>query len=92
MNKKEQPKKKKDGQAPVLRERYLAALVEIQTLLLSEEFGEIALKSILNILGKAAGASRVYIHTNFRSEDCRWFNNPATARCLPICRGAIPPP
>ncbi len=73
-----------DGQQPILgnkmqapdeRERYLAALVEIQTLLLSEPYGEANLKSILQILGRAAGASRVYIHANSRRDDGQWFSS-----------------
>jgi signal transduction histidine kinase/DNA-binding response OmpR family regulator/HPt (histidine-containing phosphotransfer) domain-containing protein/PAS domain-containing protein len=71
----QQPVGGKGEPVPEGRERYLAALVEIQTLLLSEPFGEATLKSILQILGKAAGANRVYIHTNVRSDGGQWFSS-----------------
>jgi signal transduction histidine kinase/DNA-binding response OmpR family regulator/HPt (histidine-containing phosphotransfer) domain-containing protein/PAS domain-containing protein len=60
--------------APAIRERYLAALVEIQTLLLSESSGEKIFRSIMQILGQAAEACRVHIHTNYRDEKGRWFS------------------
>ncbi len=72
MNNGQQPTGGNKAPAPDERERYLAALVEIQTLLLSERYGEANLKSILQILGKAAGASRVYLHANSRREDGQW--------------------
>ncbi len=59
--------------APAVRERYLAALVEIQTLLLSESSGEKIFKSIMQILGQAAEANRVYIYTNTRDGAGHWF-------------------
>jgi signal transduction histidine kinase/DNA-binding response OmpR family regulator/HPt (histidine-containing phosphotransfer) domain-containing protein/PAS domain-containing protein len=65
-------------QAPVERERYLAALVEIQTLLLSEKVNEKTYQAVLKILGQAASASRVYIFTNQRDEEGRWFTDQQT--------------
>jgi len=61
--------------APVERERYLAALVEIQTLLLSEKFNEKTYLAILKILGQAISASRVYIYTNQRDEAGHWTSS-----------------
>ena len=75
MNNLNLPQNQEIEPAPAIRERYLAALVEIQTLLLSEQSGEKIFKSIIQILGKASKASRVYIHTNFRDEEGRWFTN-----------------
>jgi signal transduction histidine kinase/CheY-like chemotaxis protein/PAS domain-containing protein len=59
--------------APPERERYLAALVEIQTLLLGEKYNEKTYQAVLKILGQAASASRVNIFTNQRDEGGSWF-------------------
>lgn len=50
------------------RESYLAAIVEVQQLLLASEDKTSSYDSILEILGKTTGASRVYIFENHREE------------------------
>ncbi|MGC1396671.1 MAG: PAS domain-containing protein, partial [Coleofasciculaceae cyanobacterium] len=50
------------------RESYLAAIVEVQQLLLASEDKTCSYDSILEILGKTTGASRVYIFENHREE------------------------
>lgn len=50
------------------RESYLAAIVEVQQLLLASEDKTRSYDSILEILGKTTGASRVYIFENHREE------------------------
>lgn len=49
------------------RESYLAAIVEVQQLLLASEDKTSSYDSILEILGKTTGASRVYIFENHRN-------------------------
>lgn len=50
------------------RESYLAAIVEVQQQLLASEDKTSSYDSILEILGKTTGASRVYIFENHREE------------------------
>lgn len=69
LNKLNLPQDQEIEPAPVIRERYLADLVEIQPLHLSEQSGGKIFKSIIQILGKASTASRVNIRTNFRDEE-----------------------
>ncbi|HVP21954.1 MAG TPA: response regulator [Anaerolineaceae bacterium] len=78
MTKGEISQKTSRDQAPVERERYLAALVEIQTLLLSEKFNEKTYHAVLKILGQATLASRVYIFTNHRDDAGNWFASQQT--------------
>jgi len=51
------------------REAYLATLVEVQHLLLDDEKREIPYYEILQLMGLAASASRVYIFKNWQSQE-----------------------
>ena len=60
------------------RESYLAAIVEVQQQLLASEDKASSYDSILEILGKTTGASRVYIFENHREEKSGTFINKST--------------
>jgi PAS domain S-box-containing protein len=53
------------------REQYLAALVEVQQKLLAYPLEEDCYSAILELIGKASGASRVYLFENYRDEQGR---------------------
>lgn len=51
------------------RERYLAGLVQIETLLLSAAKTEDVIPKVLSILGEASGTNRIQLCQNFEQED-----------------------
>jgi PAS domain S-box-containing protein len=59
------------GEKAAQREQYLTALVEVQQKLLAYPLEENCHNAILELIGKASGASRVYLFENYRDEQGR---------------------
>jgi PAS domain S-box-containing protein len=79
--------RKKSAEALAKRERYLAALVDVQRRLLAGVDRLLSDASIIEPLGRAAGADRVYLFENHRDETERLF---ASLR-VEWCAGGITP-
>ncbi len=71
----------KSEEALANRERYLAALVEVQQQLLTNDSDEEMYATILETLGQAGRASRVYIFMNSRDSDGRLCMNQRAEWC-----------
>jgi PAS domain S-box-containing protein len=79
--------RKKSEEALAKRERYLAALVDVQRRLLAGVDRLLSDASIIEPLGRAAGASRVYLFENHRDETGRLIANQRVEWCA---AGIIP--
>ena len=66
---KELTQRKEIEKALAVRERFLAALVEIQMVLLSVDNPDMVYEQILKVLGEASGVDRAYLFINHEDED-----------------------